>query len=221
MTDTELAAAFAITQAKRRGLPEITPDELLLGCLRMISQFGIVTFGRWTFDLETLGVDWLESPDRKGLKPAYSQELVDVFDRAARIARADNTGVIRIDHLLVALWSDTGLIAQLRHDHNISSAEWRAAAVQLSAARATVQLSTARAAVPASTARQSTEPEPERREPARDYLTPEQAADALGLHAQTVRAYIRSGKLPAMRVAGERAIRIRREDLEKVLEPLN
>jgi excisionase family DNA binding protein len=62
---------------------------------------------------------------------------------------------------------------------------------------------------------------PEKKESVRDYLTPEQAADALGLHAQTVRAYIRSGKLPAMRVAGERAIRIRREDLEKVLEPLN
>jgi excisionase family DNA binding protein len=60
----------------------------------------------------------------------------------------------------------------------------------------------------------------EKRENARDYLSPEQAAEALGLHAQTVRAYIRSGKLPAMRVAGERAIRIRREDLEKVLEPL-
>ncbi len=186
-------------------LHEITPDELLLGCLRMISQFGIVTFGRWTFDLEALGVDWLDIPDRKGLKPAYSQELVDVFDLAARIAKADGTGVIRIDHLLVALWSDAGLIAQLRQAHNITSAEWRAAAMQLNAARQ----------------RRETEPPPEKREPARDYLTPEQAAEALGLHAQTVRAYIRSGKLPAMRVAGERAIRIRREDLEKVLEPLN
>lgn len=205
MTDTELAAAFAITQAKRRGLDEITPDELLLGCLRMISQFGIVTFGRWTFDLEALGVDWLENPDRKGLKPSYSQGLVDVFDLAARIARADGTGVIRIDHLLVALWGDTGLMADLRKAHGITSAEWRAAAVQLSVSRQTKEV----------------EPAAEKREPAKDYLSPEQAAEALGLHAQTVRAYIRSGKLPAMRVAGERAIRIRREDLEKVLEPLN
>jgi excisionase family DNA binding protein len=205
MTDTEHAAAFAITQAKRRGLAEITPDELLLGCLRTLSQFGIVTFGPWTFDLEALGVDWLENPDRKGLKPSYSQALVDRFDLAARIAKADGTSMIRIHHLLVALWSDTGLMAQLRQAHSITSAEWRAAAVQLS------------------TARQAKEPAPQsgNREPARDYLTPEEAADALGLHAQTVRAYIRSGKLPAMRVAGERAIRIRREDLDKVLEPLN
>jgi excisionase family DNA binding protein len=207
MTDTELAAAFAITQAKRRGLDEITPDELLLGCFRVISQFGIVTLGGWTFDLEALGVDWLENPDRKGTKPAYSQALVEVFDRAARIAKADGAAAhaIGIDHLLVALWSEAGLMGELRRTHGITSAEWRAAAVQLSAKRQVKE-----ADVPV-----------EKKDNARDYLSPEQAAEALGLHAQTVRAYIRSGKLPAMRVAGERAIRIRREDLEKVLEPLN
>jgi excisionase family DNA binding protein len=55
---------------------------------------------------------------------------------------------------------------------------------------------------------------------ARDYLTPEEAAAALAIHVQTLRAYVRSGKLPALRLAGERAIRIRRGDLDKVLEPL-
>jgi excisionase family DNA binding protein len=54
----------------------------------------------------------------------------------------------------------------------------------------------------------------------RDYLTPEEAAEALGVHVQTVRGYVRSGKLAALRLAGERAIRIRRSDLETVLEPL-
>lgn len=206
MTDTELAAAFAIQQAKRRGSSEVTPDELLLGCLRVISQFGIVTFGEWTFDLEAMGVDWLESPDKKGAKPAYSQGAVEVFDRAVRIVKAEGTNGIRIDHLLVALWNeDNGLMGELKRAHGMTSAGWRAAAAQLSSSR---QLKEAGTQEPA-------------REIARDYLSPEQAAEALGLHAQTVRAYIRSGKLPAMRVAGERAIRIRREDLEKVLEPLN
>jgi hypothetical protein len=206
MTDTELAAAFAIQQAKRRGVQEISPDELLLGCLRVISQFGIVAFGPWTFDLEALGVDWLESPERKGLKPSYSQGAVDVFDRAVRISKADGAAGIRIDHLLVALWGEeTGLMGELKRTHAMTSAAWRTAAAQLSASRP---------------AKEAGAPEPAR-ETVRDYLTPEQAAEALGLHAQTVRAYIRSGKLPAMRVAGERAIRIRREDLSKVLEPLN
>ncbi len=130
----------------------------------MISQFGIVTFGRWTFDLEALGVvDWLENPDRKGIKPSYSRALVDVFDLAARIAKTDGAAqsAIHVDHLLVALWSDSGLMGELRVKHGISSAER-----------------------------------------ARDHMRPEQAAEALGLHAQTVRACIRPGKLPAMRVAG-------------------
>jgi excisionase family DNA binding protein len=35
-----------------------------------------------------------------------------------------------------------------------------------------------------------------------EYLTPEQAADVLGVHVQTVRGYVRSGKLPASRLAG-------------------
>ena len=51
-----------------------------------------------------------------------------------------------------------------------------------------------------------------------DYLTPEQAADVLHAHVQTIRDYIRSGRLPAFRLAGERAIRIRRSDLEALLE---
>jgi excisionase family DNA binding protein len=206
MTESELAAAFAINQAKRRGGEEITPDDLLLGCLRTISQFGIVAFGPWNFDLESLGADWLEYPDRKGVKPAYSQGAVEVFDRAVRIAKAEGVAAIRVDHLLVALWGESGgLMEELRRTHQIGSASWRAAAAQLSSARKGREAETPGAA----------------RENARHYLSPEQAAEALGLHAQTVRAYIRSGKLPAMRVAGERAIRIRREDLEKVLEPLN
>ena len=36
-----------------------------------------------------------------------------------------------------------------------------------------------------------------------------------------MRAYIRSERLPAYRLAGERAIRVLRSDLEKVLEPLS
>jgi excisionase family DNA binding protein len=59
-----------------------------------------------------------------------------------------------------------------------------------------------------------------RRRKACEYLTPEEAAEAFGIHVQTMRGYIRSGRLPAFRVAGERVIRIRREDLEQVLEPL-
>ncbi len=46
------------------------------------------------------------------------------------------------------------------------------------------------------------------------------AATALGVHTQTIRGYIRTGKLPAYRIAGERAIRILGTDLYGLLEPL-
>ena len=56
--------------------------------------------------------------------------------------------------------------------------------------------------------------------PTKGFFTPDEAAEFLGLHIQTVRGYVRSGKLPASRVAGERAIRIRRQDLLGLLEPV-
>jgi excisionase family DNA binding protein len=49
----------------------------------------------------------------------------------------------------------------------------------------------------------------------------EEAAEYLGVHIQTVRAWIRSGKLPASRLAGQKSIRIREPDLEAVLEPID
>jgi excisionase family DNA binding protein len=50
-------------------------------------------------------------------------------------------------------------------------------------------------------------------------FSPDEAAEFLGVHTQTIRGYIRTGKLPALRLAGERALRIRREDLLALLEP--
>ena len=50
-----------------------------------------------------------------------------------------------------------------------------------------------------------------------DLLSPEQAAAELGVHIQTLRSYIRRGKLAAYRLAGERVIRIRRDDLAALL----
>ena len=204
MRDSETAAAFAISQAKRRGLPEVGADELLLGCLQTVSVFGIAQLGPWTFDLEALGVDWLERPSR-GTRVDYSQAVVDLFDRAARISAASGSGGIQVEHLLAAFAGETaGLMGELKRTHEITGAAWRAAVAQLWPA------------VPAA----AVAPGPPEGSGVSDYLTPEEAAAALNIHVQTLRAYVRSGKLPALRLAGERAIRIRRQDLETVLEPL-
>jgi len=52
-------------------------------------------------------------------------------------------------------------------------------------------------------------------------LTPEEVAEYLRVHVQTVRAWIRAGTVPARRVAGLRALRVRFSDVEKLLKPLD
>ena len=60
-----------------------------------------------------------------------------------------------------------------------------------------------------------------RQSPALEKLfSPEEAAEYLNVHVQTVRAWIRSGRLRARRLAGQRALRITASDLQSVLEPL-
>jgi excisionase family DNA binding protein len=208
MRETETAASFAILLTKKQNRPEVGPDELLLGCLYAISHFGIAKFGTVILDLEEFGIDWLVPPNKSGAKVTYSQEVVGILDLAAAIAKADGSAAIRIDHLLAAFArEESGLGGELKRKYGINSAGWRHAAAQLETGRP--------AQIPP-------EPKDDREvvSAARDYLSPEDAAEALGIHVQTVRAYIRSGKLPALRLAGERAIRIRRSDLETVLEPL-
>jgi excisionase family DNA binding protein len=208
MNDSEQAAAFAIALAKKRNRTEVGPDELLVGCLQVLSRFGVIQIGSWTFDLEELGVEWLDAPPKSETKVAYSQAAVDLFDRAARIAAADGSGTITVFHLLAAFSVESeGLMGDLRRGYGITNAAWRAAVASTWIARS---------------GRDRSLPGEERLKTGNlsEYLTPEEAAEALSIHVQTVRAYVRSGKLPALRLAGERAIRIRRTDLETVLEPL-
>jgi excisionase family DNA binding protein len=201
MNEADVAIAFGISQAKQRGAEEVAPDDILLGGLWSISKFGIVSLGPWTIDLEALGVDWLYQPEGPKPKVAYSEGAVRIFDRATQIAKSARAPV-EVVHLLAAYaLEEEGLMGELKRAHNITSTSWRTAIAQISAPHPNGGSPT---------------PTPEKKE----YLTPEQAAEALGIHVQTMRAYIRSGRLPAFRVAGERAIRVLRTDLEKVLEPL-
>ena len=204
MNDADAATSFAILAAKQSGTSEVTPDHILLGCLRAISRFGIATLGSWNLDLETLGVDWVSPPEGARPKVAYSQRAVDLFDRAAQIARSLGDTGLRVNHLLAAFAAEEdGLMGELKKVHGITSASWRAAIARIGVDEA-----------------DETKPERVGSEEKREYLTPEEAAEALGVHVQTLRGYIRSERLPAFRLAGERAIRILRTDLEKVLEPL-
>lgn len=52
------------------------------------------------------------------------------------------------------------------------------------------------------------------------HLSISQAATLTGLCSKTLRRRIADGTLPASRVAGTRAIRIRRTDLERLMQPV-
>jgi excisionase family DNA binding protein len=52
------------------------------------------------------------------------------------------------------------------------------------------------------------------------YLTIRETATLLIVSTRTIHRYIAEGKLKAYRVAGEKAIRIKREDIEALLQPV-
>jgi excisionase family DNA binding protein len=57
--------------------------------------------------------------------------------------------------------------------------------------------------------------------PREKLYSPEDAAEYLGVHVQTVRSWIRSGRLSASRLAGQRVLRIRASALDSLLEPID
>ncbi|MBI3207602.1 MAG: helix-turn-helix domain-containing protein [Candidatus Solibacter usitatus] len=207
------AISFAVDHSRRRGSEEVSADDLVLGCLRAMSRFGVAWLGELPVDLEEWGVDWLQLPSRSGAKLRYSEDAVALFDRAALIARSDlKQSGIGVEHLLAAASFETSALLQAMRDRRgLTPSGWRVAI-----ARAFPRITTGQELAVTTENGENVSGAA----PGRDYLTPEEAAQALGIHVQTLRGYIRSGRMPAFRLAGERAIRIRREDLSKVLEPL-
>ncbi len=201
-----MGAAHAVELARQRGAAEIRPEDLLAGMLLAVARFGIVELGDRALDLASLGLAFdLPLPDVT-LKPRYDRETVEHFTRAARICRGDGGGAMRPLHLLVAL-SDPGLplFQRMLAALAVDAGGWRRllAAVEPPGPR-TAGATPSGLETPTRTGA--------------DLLSPEQAASALGVHIQTLRGYIRRGKLQAFRLAGERVIRIRRDDLLALLD---
>lgn len=198
------AMRLAIGRAKRRGAEQVTPEDLLTGLLQAIARFGIVILGPLIIDLEAFGESAFDEVDAAGPKVSYSAEAATVFDRAAAIARRERSPHIAPIHMLAAFADDScGLMARLKETYAFDAAGWREALART---------------MPAERTRRDGEAD-ERTAAVRELLSPDEAADFLGVHTQTVRGYIRSGKLAAHRLAGERAVRIRRQDLLDLLEP--
>jgi excisionase family DNA binding protein len=67
--------------------------------------------------------------------------------------------------------------------------------------------------------REDAAPRPARTAELERLYSPEEIAEYLGVHVQTVRAWVRSGRLPARRILGQRSLRIAKSDLDAVLLP--
>lgn len=231
-----LVARAAIARAKRRGDEEVTPDDLLAAGLSDVARFGIAQVGPWAIDVTDLdgaftagelsagdgtgrddprsgppseaagGLDTDATPARG---PRYADAAVAVFEEAARLARQDGAATVRLVHLLAALGGrEDGLMSRLRERYGFTPLEWRAALARGELGAAATDGDS-----------DATRPE-HSRTGAPELLSVDQAASFLGVHAQTVRNYIRAGKLPAYRLAGERFIRVLRRDLLALLEPV-
>jgi excisionase family DNA binding protein len=153
------------------------------------------------------------------VRPHYSAAAAEVFTRAARICRGDGGGPLRPLHLLVAL-GDPGLEPMQRawNALGVDAAGWRRLLAGIEpVGPAAPPLPGAFAHVPPRGPAAGASGHPAPGGEGDDLLSPEQAAAELGVHIQTLRGYIRRGKVAAFRLAGARAIRIRRSDLKALL----
>lgn len=192
---TKNAAAYA----RYRGDSEITPDDLLLGALQAVARLRVVRLGDITIDL----CEYSPVPERvhgTGNGPRYSPATARLFDEASAIARGDGEGRVRVVHLLAAFGDkECELMRDLAKRHSVEDVKWRAALAVWD---------------------QEQKEHQSRQKDAGSLMSVDEASAALDVHPQTIRGYIKTGKLPAFRIAGERAIRVLASDLYGLLEPV-
>ena len=114
------ATKAAIRHAKYRKSPKVNKDDLLVGILQVISRFDIVQIGQLTIDLEDFqGISrdgYMDEPANiSNQKVAYSDSANAIFEKAASIARKDNSPKVEIVHLLVAFADENNELIVVDH----------------------------------------------------------------------------------------------------------
>src|SRR4051794_12805967 len=174
-------------------------DIYFLAYLRRMSRFGYFTFGPIHIDVGVIE-DILRRTTPKappGTRPSHGwAEEFDFVDYSRRLmAEVQRSGRRRIDELhflLTFMRIDKGLPKRVFGELGVSPED-----VEEFARRG-------------SFAAQSLE----------KLYSPEEAAEYLNIHVQTVRAWIRWGSLKARGLAGQGALRITATELQSVLEPV-
>lgn len=179
--------------------PEATLDMFFLAYLDVTSRFGFFNFGPVTIDVRLIEDIVYGSAPRQRTeateRPGYADDLVRFFGRLSQ--EAARNGRRRIDEL-------TLLLTFMRTTEGLPGRVFGELGVRPEDVEAFAQ-------------RQGAVVD----RPRERLYSPEEAADYLGVHVKTVRGWIKSGRLPASRLAGQRALRIRSSDLDRVLEPVD
>ncbi|MCX7228110.1 MAG: hypothetical protein NTW15_03705 [Burkholderiales bacterium] len=200
-----MGTTHAMERARARGAAWVGPDDLLAGMLLAIARFGIVDLGERVIDLSELEPGFDLPSAALTVRPCYTPAAAVVFERAARVARAD--GVVRLtpNHLLLVLGDHSiPTFARIAVRHGIDPTGWR---------RLLSCIAPPRSPVPP-----RTEPPPAPLVGLDELVPQDEAARALGLTVEALRSFVRAGKLTACRVPGEyRTVRLRREDLVPLL----
>lgn len=195
-----LEAVNRRVEAIRRANPDIRGvgvDILFVAFLQEMSRFGVFSYGPLTIDVALVEDLYLRSlPD----SPEVSTQRVldsakDFYQRVA--SELENTGTRRpneLHYLLAFMRSPDGLPRRVFGELGVTPA------AVLAYARREARGLSGREDV---------------------FLTPDDVAQRLSVNVQTVRAWIRSGKLPASRLAGNRVLRVRESDIATVLEPVD
>jgi len=178
---------------------ESSLDLVFLVYLRKMARFGFFTFGPITVDVDMVEEVVQRTAPRCSAHGPGEHEYTDDYVRLSRrlmdeVRRSGRRRIDELHFLLAFMRTPEGLPARVFGELGVTPEQVE---------------EFARSRPGAEAARLE------------KLYSPEEAADYLGVHVQTVRAWIRSGRLPASRLAGQRALRIRASALSSVLEPID
>jgi excisionase family DNA binding protein len=167
-------------------------DKIFLAFLRVNSRFGIFSFGPITIHVPTVEAA-VEESVRSSVPSGGLASMVMLSDIIqAEVKRGGGRRVDELHLLLAFMRIGMGVPARVFGELGVTPQQVEEFARNGDSTRVQME----------------------------DLFSPEEAAVYLKVHVQTVRDWIRTGRLKASRLAGQRSLRIRASDLQSVLEPL-
>ena len=166
---------------------------LFLGFLRAIARFGIFQFGPLTIHLDPVEQRVAESVARPDGTDQYKTVVNWMELLQAERERRGSRAIDELHVLLAFMKLGAAIPAEVFGELAVTPEQVEAFA--------------------------DSPDQPQEVDLVEPLYSPEEAAAYLKVHVQTVREWIRSGRLPAYRLAGQKSFRIAARDLRKILQP--